>query len=552
LLRRPTRVVTTAAAACAVLVYALLVWQRRWMCDDGWIAVRTVRQILAGHGPVFNAFERAEANTSTLWTWLLAGLGWLTGDPASLAVALGGLLAVAALVVTMDATRRLLRARGSDAPLVPAGALVVVGVAPFWDFATSGLETGLCFFWIAAIWWSLVALRPGARALAAAVLFGLGPLVRPELALVSVVFLVAGWRIVRPGWRRTLALGAAAAALPVAYEIFRAGYYGTLVPLPALAKSAAGAEWLRGLKYLGDFVWPYWLFVPFVALVARRGREVRDPVVLAPVVAALLCGLYVVRVGGDFMHARLLLPATWLLLCPAALLPLHRSTAPSLVAIATWALLAGLLRGDGRDHTIGPKIHDERVGYVAFTHTPNPLTAETFIRADEPGASLAALALRDHRPALITEWGWSMAMNPSRPGPIVYVAGRLGTGGLVAPLDGIVADLLGLANPLGARLTKFGAGGVGHEKQLPWWWTLADFGDPSKDDPSPVDGVTTLQIRAARHALSCGALAELLQSTRAPLTWSRFVSNLTGAFSRTLLVIPADPFESERLFCSQK
>jgi len=31
---------------------------------------------LAGHGPVFNAFERAEANTSALWPWLLALIGW--------------------------------------------------------------------------------------------------------------------------------------------------------------------------------------------------------------------------------------------------------------------------------------------------------------------------------------------------------------------------------------------------------------------------------------------------------------------------------------------
>ena len=36
----------------------------------------------------------------------------------------------------------------------------------------------------------------------------------------------------------SLVLGAAAIALPFAYEIFRAGFYGTLVPLPALAKNA--------------------------------------------------------------------------------------------------------------------------------------------------------------------------------------------------------------------------------------------------------------------------------------------------------------------------
>ena len=221
-----------------------------------------------------------------------------------------------------------------------------------------------------------------------------------------------------------------------------------------------------------------------------------------------------------------------------------------MLAIAAWAILFAVLRGDGRDHTVGPKIHDERVGYVGFTRHPHPLAAETFVRADEPGASVAAAALHDGRRVLVTEWGWTMAMNPARPGPIVYLAGRLGTGGLVAPLDGIVADLLGLSYPLGARLTKFGAGGVGHEKQLPWWWTLADFGDPAHEDPSPVPAVTPAQIRAARHAMSCGALAELLASTRAPMTWARFRDNLLGSVGRTLLVVPADPFVAERTFCN--
>jgi arabinofuranosyltransferase len=44
---------------------------------------------------------------------------------------------------------------------------------------------------------------------------GLGPLVRPDQALVAAAFLVALWLIARPGWRLTLAAAGAAAALPV-------------------------------------------------------------------------------------------------------------------------------------------------------------------------------------------------------------------------------------------------------------------------------------------------------------------------------------------------
>ena len=44
-------------------------WQRRWIADDGLIVLRTVRNLMAGNGPVFNAGERVEANTSTVWTY---------------------------------------------------------------------------------------------------------------------------------------------------------------------------------------------------------------------------------------------------------------------------------------------------------------------------------------------------------------------------------------------------------------------------------------------------------------------------------------------------
>ncbi len=71
----------------SVLVVAVLfgwgAWQRRWIADDGLIVLRTVRNLLAGNGPVFNMGERVEVNTSTLWTYLLY-LGGLVGGPVRL------------------------------------------------------------------------------------------------------------------------------------------------------------------------------------------------------------------------------------------------------------------------------------------------------------------------------------------------------------------------------------------------------------------------------------------------------------------------------------
>jgi arabinofuranosyltransferase len=57
------------------------------------------------------------------------------------------------------------------------------------------------------------------------------------------------------------------------------------------------------------------------------------------------------------------------------------------------------------------------------------------------------------------------------------------------------------------------------------------------------------QVLAARHALSCGRIKELMDSVNEPMSLHRFWDNLTGSVRRTSLRIPADPFEAERRFC---
>ncbi len=110
-----------------------------------------------------------------------------------------------------------------------------------------------------------------------AALVGFGPLVRPELALWSAGFLAVAtvfeWRA--HGARRALGMLAAALALPFAYEIFRMGYYASLVPNSAIAKEASLAYWSSGWHYLHQTLDPYWLLVPIVIVVLARLRAAR-------------------------------------------------------------------------------------------------------------------------------------------------------------------------------------------------------------------------------------------------------------------------------------
>ena len=282
--RRPAlpRLAEAGVLLLPALALAWLGWRRRWVTEDAFIILRIVRHLLDGHGPVFNVGERVEANTSALWVGLLAAAGAVARlfSPASpplewIAAALGLLCSALGLWAATVAAARRSHHGGARGLLLPTGAFVVVALAPFWDFATSGLETGLIFAWLglSALAVARLSDRSGGDGQGppwpAALLVGLGPLVRPDLAILAAALFAVLLVLTARGVRDVLVLGAAAAALPLAYQVFRMGYYAALVPNTAIAKEGGAARWGQGVLYLLDFGGPYWLWLPLVVL----GRE---------------------------------------------------------------------------------------------------------------------------------------------------------------------------------------------------------------------------------------------------------------------------------------
>jgi arabinofuranosyltransferase len=303
----------------SVLVVAALfgwgAWERRWIADDGLIVLRTVRNLLAGNGPVFNAGERVEANTSTVWTYLVY-VGALVGGSVRMeyvALVLALVLSVLGVVFAMLGAARLYAPslRGRRALMLPAGVLVYIAVPPARDFATSGLENGLVLAYLGLLWWMMVcwsqALRSPRPVRAALPIFrggaptirrqpvrpsplhphtqptvsgffdatlafvaGMSVLVRPELALVGGLALVMMLIAARDRRRRGLIV-LAGGLVPVGYQIFRMGYYGLLFPGTALAKDATGSKWPQGFVYLANFNGPYLLWAPAVLLAGLAG-----------------------------------------------------------------------------------------------------------------------------------------------------------------------------------------------------------------------------------------------------------------------------------------
>lgn len=571
---RATSLITVAAGTVALAVFGVLAVDHRWISDDGMIVVREVRQILAGAGPNYNPLQRDEVDTSPLWTWLLAAIAFVCrGDIAVDAVVSGLLLAVAGLALAVAGSVNFHRQRGTSGVLFPVGMLVPLAIAAFWQFATSGLETGLSMFWFGLMWFLLVSITETAsraRYVTAALVTGLGPLVRPDFTLASAVFGIALLLTVGAGWRRRLGCIGLVALPSLGYEIFRMGYYGVAVPMPALAKEAGSSLWEQGDAYFDDFVDTYRLWIPLLLLAAivarvlsRTGIDRRSTILIAtPALSAVLLGLYVVRVGGDYMHARMWIPVVFALLLPVMMLPVgrhHRTEAIGAVLLTVWALVAG---PSLRPPYHGQKLNslgvvDER-GYeaIAYAGDPDLTTTDSRTRNHPELPRLISLLHGPDRALVVTGDGRAYAplrsipMSPSVPDRIALLYDNMGFAAAVMPLDGTVIDVNGLASPVSGHLRLQRRSRPGHEKRLPVAWALGEYADPAAVNAmTDTREVTRAQVFAARHALSCGALRELLESVDEPMSLRRFWQNLTGSLARTSLRIPADPFAAEHEFC---
>jgi arabinofuranosyltransferase len=600
-----------SVVVCAAL-FGWGAWERRWIADDGLIVLRTVRNLLAGNGPVFNVGERVESNTSTLWTYLVTLGAWVGGSVQLeyVALTLALTFSVAGLVFMMLGTGRLYAPGLQDrrALLLPAGALVYIAVPPARDFATSGLENGLVMAYLGALWWALVCWSQASRTgqpdqpdgnvtsvrfdAALAVLAGLSVLVRPELALIGGGALVM-MLIAARGRRRRLVIVVAGGLLPVAYQIFRMGYYGLIVPITALAKDATGSKWSQGLVYLINFNQPYLLWVPVLLTAALAivlfvthcrpwwgrsaqpghrslARRIQRPtaVVIFMVVSGLVQAMYWLRQGGDFMHGRVLLVPLMCLMTPVAVIPivlpdgkniarevgyaLAGTTAALWLAIVGWSLWAANSPGLGYDATrvTYSGIVDERRFYSEATGHAHPLTAADYLDYPRMRAVVEAI---DNTPvgALLLpsgnydQWDVVPAMPPPVPvpgpkapppppnwfekGPHTVFFTNLGMMGMNLPLEVRVIDQIGLANPLAAHTARLTDARIGHDKDLFPDWAVAE-GPYLRKHPWIPPYIDQDWVAQAAVALTCPDTEAMLSSVRAPMDVHRFFSNLVNAF----------------------
>jgi arabinofuranosyltransferase len=281
-----------------------------------------------------------------------------------------------------------------------------------------------------------------------------------------------------------------------------------------------------------------------VLALRSRGATRALVVTLTFGVVALLDTVYIVRVGGDFMQARLLLPALWMLIAPVAVVPLSRRFAVALLVVP-WAVVSVVTLRSGDDAPI------------AFIGHRNAVTVDDFQLG--PGGV----------PSWFTGEGAYYLSHrlPGRASPHDPAVAQYGVGimGYALGSDTYILDLLGLGDSFTSHLELERRGTVAHEKPLPVPWIPARMlapGDRATADDvklpalffaHPIDnpGRQTFdaRVRYARRALRCGDLRTFLERTDRPLTVGRFVENVFAAPAATSFRIPPEPRAAVARFC---
>jgi arabinofuranosyltransferase len=592
-----------------IALFVIAAYGRRWMHDDGFIDLRIVRNVLEGHGFVFNIGERVEATTSALWVMYLVVLGALGARLEDAAVYAGLAFSTAALGLAELAAFRHATgnaSRDKNHWILPLGAALYAALPPAWDFATSGLETGMAILWLSGSYLAVVTLgsERGARHstaswLAAAALIGLGWLIRPELALYALAMLVplsygfdsklrARGTASSGRTQGAIAFLFAAGALPGGYQIFRMGYFGAMTANPALAKEAFRANLPQGWCYFHNFFDRYWLAVPIAALVILfalnrpRRRSTRQALGMTGWASALVVAAaathvgYIVILGGDYMHGRMFLPPIFAASLPFSVVVMRAPDAgrsawrwmcflPAGVLLGWAVRCASSLRVDPANQC---SIGDERGWYVAQARRANPVRIDDFAAApfyDTGRQVLRRLAVncpsalwpsKDQRSVcrrmvdLESEEGDELAVNR---------VSRLVAPSVDSAVKGVVAygaiGILGYLLPSSVHLVdRHGlADPVGARLQV------KERGRPGHEKrlndawilarftaKEPADDAALV---AARNALGCWKLPALLERARAPFSWEIFLENIAQASRMQRVRIAADPFTAEERFC---
>lgn len=448
--------------AISVAIFVFI--KNAWVSEDAYIIFRSIEQLFAGNGPIWNPHERVQVFTSPLWYSVLAIARLFSADAYINVVIVSFALYLSTILVLHKVFK--------DNGILLISVLMFSASTAFHDFTSSGLENSLAYFLIAAYIFNYLELFKNEikdneletkyRIKLVLLLFGLVICVRHDLIL---LFLPATIYVISKNiklysakhWTLIFMLCLIPFAL---YTLFSLIYYGFIFPNTAYAKlntSIGKAEIIKqGFSY-------YYASLNY------------DSITLLAILAALVFGLfvsskkaykyliygvilnlvYVCYIGGDFMQGRFLSYAY-------------------LVSVIILSLMIIKL------NPIKYNFHLILLLYLIFyTHTPFNSSFEyrnEMIKsgvADERGFYFNQLSLHkyifhnsDSKNYVFPNLTWAKnGYKFKESSSKAIVSSNIGIFGYYSGVDKIIVDDLALSDPLLARMPVRGWWRIGHFKR---------------------------------------------------------------------------------------
>ena len=297
------------------LLIAIVVYLKNaWVTEDAYILFRSLEQLFAGNGPVYNPHDRVQAFTSPLWFLVLAAARIFSANVYLNAIIVSLILLIATTFVLQSVFK-------NNGWLLLA--ILLLGASnAFFDYTSAGLENGLAYLIIALYMYNYLELfnlhdnqpskvAPESRINAILLLFGLIILTRHDLALLLMpptAYTV--WTQSRAYSKKQWLIWVSIALAPfLLFSLFAIIYYGFPFPNTAYAKLNTGIEKSAMIKQGLTYFYATLKYdtITFIIVVGALILTIIKP----PLACLRYLGygiilnlFYVVYVGGDFMQGR--------------------------------------------------------------------------------------------------------------------------------------------------------------------------------------------------------------------------------------------------------
>ena len=316
----------------AVVVSLIYSYKLRWLGDDIFIVFRYIQNILDGNGLVYNKGERVEGYTDFLWLIMLTFFAWLKCSPLITTQVLGIASSVGTLILFSFVGYKI--SKRTNSFILPFITLALTLNYDYNVWATSGLETAFFSFLLCCAFYTFFfSLLAGNKKLILTGLYlCLALMTRPDtlliIFLVNVLFIfnqllngIKFSKIIASIFFFNLAI----VVIYIPYFLWRYNYFGFIFPNTYYDKLGNETLFSKGFYYIWLYFKPHFtsflifLFPPVVLLPLIKGKLILNikeyisdnwnaAYLTAIVVVYSYLLVFVAKVGGDFMHARFIIP----------------------------------------------------------------------------------------------------------------------------------------------------------------------------------------------------------------------------------------------------